>query len=136
MVNNHGGFGTSGSHHGKAGNQGRSQLSRIEDHGEGQLRKNGGQTDTTMGIKQEVIKIIQEKIEANQQKMDAIQEKIGVVIKSSKEKVKATVSAVREKMKSAMNSIWSELEKTIKKLVEDVLSCVDQETNYLCKELN
>jgi hypothetical protein len=44
MVDNHGGLGICDSHHGKAGNRGRNQLSRNEGHSEkGQLRKDGGQ---------------------------------------------------------------------------------------------
>jgi hypothetical protein len=38
-------------------------------------------------------------------------------------------------MEARVHSIWSELEETIKHQVEDILSCVNQTTHGLCKEL-
>jgi uncharacterized membrane-anchored protein YjiN (DUF445 family) len=41
----------------------------------------------------------------------------------------------QERMEAAIDSIWSELEEIIRYQVEDVLSCVDQKMQGLCKEL-
>jgi hypothetical protein len=50
---------------------------------------------------------------------------MGVMIKCS-----------QEEMEAAIHSSWSELEETIKHWVEDVLACVDQRMQGLCKKLN
>jgi hypothetical protein len=49
--------------------------------------------------------------------------------------MKAKMDIHQAKMEAAIHSIRSELEETIKHQVEDVLSCVDQKTQGLCKEL-
>jgi hypothetical protein len=54
---------------------------------------------------------------------------------STQEEMKARMDIHQEKMEAAIHSIWSELEETIKHRVEDVLSCVDQKTPGLRKEL-
>jgi hypothetical protein len=41
----------------------------------------------------------------------------------------------QEKMEATIHSIWSKLEETIKHWVEDVLLCVNQKSQDLCKEL-
>jgi transcriptional regulator NrdR family protein len=50
--------------------------------------------------------------------------------------MKAKVDIHQEKMEATVHSIQSKLEETIKHWVEDVLSCVDQKTQDLHKELN
>jgi BMFP domain-containing protein YqiC len=54
---------------------------------------------------------------------------------STQEQIKAKMDIHQEKMEGAIHPIRSELEKAIKHLVEDVLSCVDQKTQGLRKEL-
>jgi hypothetical protein len=54
---------------------------------------------------------------------------------STQEEMKAKMDIHQEKMEAAIHSIRSELEETIKHSVEDVLLCVDQETQSLRKEL-
>jgi peptidoglycan hydrolase CwlO-like protein len=53
---------------------------------------------------------------------------------STQEEMKAKMDILQEKMEATMHTIWSELEETIKHRV-DVLSCVDQTTRGLHKEL-
>jgi hypothetical protein len=51
------------------------------------------------------------------------------------ERMKANMDIHQEKIKAAIHSILPKLEETIKHRVEDVLSCVDQKTQGLRKEL-
>jgi ElaB/YqjD/DUF883 family membrane-anchored ribosome-binding protein len=46
-----------------------------------------------------------------------------------------TMKNSQEETDAAIHSIQSELEETIKHRLEDVLACVDQRTQGLCKEL-
>jgi hypothetical protein len=55
---------------------------------------------------------------------------------STQKEMKVKIDIHQEKMESTVHSIRSELEETIKHRVEDVLSCVDQNTQDLRKELN
>jgi hypothetical protein len=48
--------------------------------------------------------------------------------------MKAKTDIHHEKMEAAIHSIWSKVEETIKYQVEDVLSCVVQKMQGLCKE--
>jgi pyrimidine operon attenuation protein/uracil phosphoribosyltransferase len=54
---------------------------------------------------------------------------------STQEEMKAKVGICQEKMEATIHSIWSELEERIKHWVEDVLLCINQKMQYLCKEL-
>jgi hypothetical protein len=54
---------------------------------------------------------------------------------STQEEIKAKTGIYEEKMEAAVQFIRSELEETIKRRVEDVLSCIDQKTQGLRKEL-
>jgi hypothetical protein len=49
--------------------------------------------------------------------------------------MKAKLDLHQEKIKATIHSIRSELEETIKHQVEDILSCVSQKAQGLCKEL-
>jgi hypothetical protein len=65
------------------------------------------------------------RIDVKQEEMKAIQYKMKITMKSSNEETEAAIHCIR-----------SELEKTLKHLVEDVLACVDPRVQDLCKELN
>jgi hypothetical protein len=54
-------------------------------------------------------------------------------IKSGQEETKATVITSQENIQTAINSIWSSLKETIEKQAEDMLLCVDPQTQYLCE---
>lgn len=41
----------------------------------------------------------------------------------------------QEKLEASVHSVWPKLKETIKHQMEDVLSCVNQQTHGLCKEL-
>jgi hypothetical protein len=53
---------------------------------------------------------------------------------STQEEMKAEMDIHQEKMEAAIHSIRSELEETTKHRVEDILLCVGQKTQDLCKE--
>jgi hypothetical protein len=46
-----------------------------------------------------------------------------------------TMKCSLEETEAEISSIWSELEETIKHRLEDVLSCIDQKTQGIRKEL-
>jgi hypothetical protein len=52
---------------------------------------------------------------------------------SIQEEIKAKMGIHQEMMESAIQSIQSQLEDTIKRWVEDILPCVDQKLQGLCK---
>jgi hypothetical protein len=54
---------------------------------------------------------------------------------STQEEMKAKMHIHQEKMEALVHFLRSELEETIKHWVEDILSCVDQNTQGLHKEL-
>jgi hypothetical protein len=95
-----------------------------------------------------MVEAIQDKVSlrwmsASQEVMEAIQEQMEAMIKTGQEQMRAKVKASLEEMKAghenmeaARNSIWSKLDKTIKNRVEDILSCVDQQTQGLYEVLN
>jgi DNA-binding ferritin-like protein len=56
--------------------------------------------------------------------------------KRTEDKVDTARSGIQGMMEAAINSIQSELEETIKNLVENILASVDQRTQDLCEELN
>jgi hypothetical protein len=56
-------------------------------------------------------------------------------MEANQETVDARIDANQEKMEAATHSIRSKLEETTRCQVEDVLSCVDQKTWGLHKEL-
>jgi hypothetical protein len=93
--------------------------------------------------------VIREKMETNQDKRDANNDKF-VVLRSTlvsqtdirqvrtepiQKEIKAKIGIHLAKTEATIHYIRSELEKTIKYQVEDVLSCVDQNTKGLRKEL-
>jgi hypothetical protein len=70
------------------------------------------------------------RINANQEEMrarvSAIQYKM----------MEVTVNCSQEETEAAVHSAWPELEETVKHQVEDILACVDQRTQGLCRALN
>jgi heme exporter protein D len=96
---------------------------------------------------QEKMEAIQEKMKANQEKTEAMikpsLEQMRTEIKASQEamkggleEMKATARASEEKMEAMINAIWFKIGETIKNLVEDILSSVNQQTQGLREEHN
>jgi hypothetical protein len=92
------------------------------------------------------IAAIQEKMEAridaNNEKFDVLRGTLVSLMDihqartlSNQEDMEAKMDIYQEKIEAAIHFIRSELEETIKHSAEDVLLCVDQKTQGLCKEL-
>jgi BMFP domain-containing protein YqiC len=75
-------------------------------------------------------------MKVSEEEMKATVSAIQEMIEGSQKKIEGVIRNGHEEIKTAINSIQSELEKTIRHRVEDVLVSVDQQTRGLCKKLN
>jgi hypothetical protein len=67
--------------------------------------------------------------------IDAKEEEMKARVSATQHEMEVTMKCSQEETDDAIYSIQSELEETIKHWLEDILACVDQRTQGLCKEL-
>jgi hypothetical protein len=64
------------------------------------------------------------------------QEQMRARVSAIQYRMEAMMKCIQEETKVAINSVWGELEETMKHRLEDILSCVNQRSQGLCRELN